>query len=87
MSSDGVVVIGEALFDLVPSSFGDVLRGHAGRVPFNTARTIGRLGVPVAFLGRLSRDRLGRWLEDLLAADSVARLRRAHGRSDDRGGR
>jgi fructokinase len=72
VSSDVVVVAGEALFDLVPSGFGDDLRGHAGGGPFNTARTIGRLGVPVAFLGRLSRDRFGRRLEDLLAADSVA---------------
>lgn len=73
MSSDDVVVVaGEALFDLVPGGFSHDLHGHAGGGPFNTARTIGRLGVPVVFLGRLSRDRFGRRLEDLLTADAVS---------------
>jgi fructokinase len=72
MSREVVVVAGEALFDLVPTGDADGLRGHAGGGPFNTARTIGRLGVPVAFLGRLSSDRFGRRLEELLAADGVA---------------
>ncbi len=48
-----IVVAGEALVDLVPGQ-DDALRAHPGGGPFNTARTIGRLGRPVAFLGRLS---------------------------------
>jgi fructokinase len=48
------------------------LRGHPGGGPFNTARTIGRLEQPVAYLGRLSTDRFGRRLEALLADDGVS---------------
>ena len=65
-----IVVAGEALMDLVPGE-DDALRAHAGGGPFNTARTIGRLGQPVAFLGRLSSDRFGRTLEAMLEADGV----------------
>lgn len=65
-----VLVAGEALYDLVVDGDGRVT-GHAGGGPFNTARTIGRLGQPVAFLGRLSTDRLGRTLERTLAQDGV----------------
>jgi len=52
------VVAGEALTDLVPAP-GDALAAHPGRGPFNTARTLGRLERPVAYLGRLSTDRFG----------------------------
>ena len=65
-----IVVAGEALVDLVPGQ-DDALRAHPGGGPFNTARTIGRLGQPVAFLGRLSSDRFGRTLEAMLEADGV----------------
>jgi len=65
-----IVVAGEALVDLVPGQ-DDALRAHPGGGPFNTARTIGRLGQPVAFLGRLSCDRFGRTLEAMLEADGV----------------
>ena len=50
----------------------DDLRGHPGGGPFNTARTVGRLGQPVAYLGRLSSDRFGLRLEALLSDDGVA---------------
>ncbi|MGH2919673.1 MAG: carbohydrate kinase family protein [Solirubrobacteraceae bacterium] len=66
-----ILVAGEALYDLVADGNG-VIAGHAGGGPFNTARTIARLGQPVAFLGRLSTDRLGRTLERMLAEDGVA---------------
>jgi fructokinase len=70
---DGVLIVaGEALFDLVRSGSSDDLRGHPGGGPFNTARTIGRLGQPVAYLGRLSTDGFGQRLERLLAGDGVA---------------
>jgi fructokinase len=67
---DVILVGGEALFDLVYEGDTD-LRGHPGGAAFNTARTIGRLGQAVAYLGRLSTDRFGTRLERMLAADGV----------------
>jgi fructokinase len=66
-----IVVGGEALYDLVPQGSGEQLRGHPGGGPFNTARTIGRLEQPVAYLGRLSSDRFGQQLAALLTDDGV----------------
>ena len=65
-----VLVAGEALYDIVLDGL-DQLRGHPGGGPFNTARAIGRLGQPVAFLGRLSTDSLGRALVEMLTSDGV----------------
>ncbi len=65
-----IVVAGEALIDLIVHPDGR-LAAVPGGGPFNTARTIARLGVPVAFLGRLSEDRFGRILRDALASDGV----------------
>jgi fructokinase len=67
-----ILVGGEALYDLVLQGRADDLHGHPGGGPFNTARTIGRLEQPVAYLGRLSSDRFGRRLEALLADDGVS---------------
>jgi fructokinase len=67
-----IVVGGEALYDLVVQDSDEDLRGHPGGGPFNTARTIGRLAQPVAYLGRLSTDRFGQRLEALLADDGVS---------------
>jgi fructokinase len=69
-ADDVIVVGGEALYDLVVDG-SDNLRGHPGGAAFTTARTIGRLQQPVAYLGRLSTDRFGTRLERMLAADSV----------------
>jgi fructokinase len=67
-----ILVAGEALIDLVPTSESiDALAAHPGGGPFNAARTIARLERPVAYLGRLSRDRFGQRLEALLAEDGV----------------
>src|SRR3954454_18057366 len=66
-----ILVAGEALYDLVPGGGSD-LRAYPGGGPFNTARTLGRLGQPVAFLGRLSTDPFGATLEPMLVADGVA---------------
>jgi fructokinase len=66
-----VLVGGEALYDLVLQGSQDDLHGHPGGGPFNTARTVGRLEQPVAYLGRLSTDRFGQRLEGLLAEDGV----------------
>ncbi len=65
-----IVVVGEALIDLLVRPDGRV-EAVPGGGPFNTARTIARLGQPVAFAGRLSTDAFGRRLRDALAADGV----------------
>jgi fructokinase len=65
-----IVVAGEALIDLIVHPDGR-LSVVPGGGPLNTARTIARLGVPVAFLGCLSGDRFGRILRDALASDGV----------------
>ena len=66
-----VVVCGEALIDLIRTEDG-FERAAPGGGPFNTARALGRLGVPAAFLGRLSDDESGRRLARLLVADGVS---------------
>jgi fructokinase len=66
-----ILVAGEALYDMVVQDGSDNLHGHPGGGAFNTARTIGRLEQPVAYLGRLSEDRFGLRLLDLLVEDGV----------------
>jgi fructokinase len=68
---DVILVAGEALFDLVPEEGEGMLAAHPGGGPFNAARTIGRLERPVAYLGRLSRDRFGARLRSILDEDRV----------------
>jgi fructokinase len=65
-----ITVTGEALIDLVVDGDGSA-RPRPGGGPFNTARTIGRLGLAPAFLGRLSRDSFGRQLRARLDRDGV----------------
>jgi fructokinase len=65
-----IVVAGEALIDLLVHADDHVVATPGGG-PFNTARTIARLGVDVAFLGRLSTDRFGRRLAGVLERDGV----------------
>lgn len=65
-----IVVCGEALIDVIHDVDG-TQHSAPGGGPFNTARALARLGVPVAYLGRLSNDASGRVLTDLLAADGV----------------
>ena len=65
-----IVVGGEALVDLVIDPDGAVT-AKLGGGPFNAARTIGRLGSDVAFLGALSHDRFGTLLHRQLLADEV----------------
>jgi fructokinase len=67
-----IVVGGEALYDLVVEGTTDDLRGHPGGAALNTARTLGRLERPVAYLGRLSSDTFGERLRRLLSDDGVA---------------
>lgn len=65
-----IVVAGESLIDLLVRLDGSV-EAVPGGGPFNAARALARLGVPTAFLGRLSSDRFGRILRERLAADGV----------------
>ena len=65
-----IVVAGEALIDLLVDADG-ALSAIPGGGPFNTARTIARLGGSVAYLGCLSTDRFGGILRDALVADGV----------------
>ena len=68
-----ILVCGEALIDLIPLSQGDepTYVARAGGSSFNVAMGLGRLGVPVGFLGRVSRDPLGQMLRRRLLADGV----------------
>ncbi len=66
-----IVVVGEALVDLVIDPEGAVTAALGG-APFNTARTCGRLGAEVCFVGAISNDRFGMMLADQLTADGVS---------------
>jgi fructokinase len=66
-----IVVAGEALIDMIVGPDG-ALATIPGGGPYNTARTIARLGQPVTFLGRISNDRFGRTLRANLVRDGVA---------------
>lgn len=66
-----IVVAGEALIDVIARPDGEVVAVPGGG-PFNTARAIGRLGVPVAFAGALSSDEHGRAMAAALSDDGVS---------------
>jgi fructokinase len=66
-----IVVCGEALIDVIHNGDG-TQRAAPGGGPFNTARALARLGVPTAFLGRLSNDPFGRQLVEALNSDGVS---------------
>src|SRR5580692_5511311 len=66
-----IVVAGEVLVDLVPSADGRV-DARLGGGPYNTARTLARLGAPTTFFGGLADDRFGRLLRGALDAEGVA---------------
>jgi fructokinase len=65
-----ILVSGEVLVDLATHD-NRSLSAHLGGGPFNTARTLGRLDVPVAYVGRVSSDAFGRQVREALAADGV----------------
>ena len=68
-----IVVAGETLIDLILLADGGSSERPGGG-PFNAARTLGRLGAPVAFLGGLSVDPSGDELRTLLESDGVLPL-------------
>jgi fructokinase len=70
VSGPRVVVVGEALVDLVPAG-GTLLPLPAGS-PVNVAVGLGRLEVPTAFLGALSTDGFGGLLVDRLRDADVS---------------
>jgi fructokinase len=65
-----ILVAGEALVDLVVTD-GTILPSPGGG-PYNAARALGRLGVSVGFLGRLSNDHFGRMLANVLSESGVS---------------
>lgn len=65
-----IVVAGESLVDLIVDPAMELVAIPGGG-PFNTARTIARLGGSVAFLGRISSDRFGRQAKATLVHDGV----------------
>jgi len=73
-AAPAVVVAGDALIDLTPTT---TVRGHLAYEPhpggscLNIAVGLGRLGVPTAFLARLSRDAFGQMLRTHLVASEV----------------
>jgi fructokinase len=75
MTADpAVVVAGDALIDLTPTT---TVRGHLAYEPhpggscLNIAVGLGRLGVPTAFLARLSSDAFGQMLRSHLVGSDV----------------
>ncbi|WP_328612673.1 carbohydrate kinase [Amycolatopsis sp. NBC_00355] len=74
-----IVVGGEALVDLVPGDPVDstvdgglrALLPRLGGGPYNVALAAGRLGVPTAFLSRVSTDRFGEAMVERLHASDV----------------
>ena len=66
-----IVVCGEALIDRIHNGDG-TQRAVPGGGPFNTARALARLGVPTAFLGRLSQDVFGRQMAGLLTSEGAS---------------
>ena len=66
-----IAVVGEALVDLVIGEDASVVAALGG-APFNVARTCGRLGAPVTFVGAMSDDRFGQALLRRLEDDRVS---------------
>lgn len=67
-----ILVSGESLVDMMPDSERpNCFQGVPGGSPFNVARALGRLEVPVVFLGRFSRDRFGDLLYETLRKSGV----------------
>ncbi len=65
-----ITVAGEALIDLIVDPAGHIDPRFGGG-PFNVVRGVARLGLPAAFLGRLSSDRFGRLMRENLDRHGV----------------
>ena len=71
MKSPGVLVIGEALIDIVEAPSGAVAEAPGGS-PLNVAVTLGRLGVPVTLATALGDDERADRIQAHLTASGVA---------------
>lgn len=69
--TQGFVVCGEALIDLVPSPEGGTYSARAGGSSANVAVGLGRLGTQVSLIARLAGDPFGRLLREHLSASDV----------------
>ncbi len=65
-----IIVAGDALVDLIVRADGSISAVPGGG-PYNSARAVGRLGMPVSWIGGLSTDRFGRELEAGLSGAGV----------------
>ncbi|MDR0312580.1 MAG: carbohydrate kinase [Treponema sp.] len=69
-----IICCGEVLIDMVPTAFPGKASGYLplpGGSPYNTAIAIGRLGTPVMFLGKFSKDFFGEMLMKRLLDNNV----------------
>jgi fructokinase len=69
-----ILACGEALIDFISQKDkgGNILYEPCpGGSPFNTAVAIGRIGVPVGFMGRLSSDMFGDLLMDYISRNKI----------------
>jgi len=67
-----ILISGEALVDLIPDrSRENAYDAVLGGSPYNVAIGLGRLGVPTAFVSRLSQDANGQNLAAALTAEGV----------------
>lgn len=69
-----IVCCGEALIDMIPrtATTGEsAFVPHVGGAVFNTARALGRLGMPVSFFSGISNDTFGLQLAEALTESNV----------------
>lgn len=66
-----ILSMGEAVVDVLPAE-GGLWRPVPGGSSYNVALALGRLGAPVAFVGRLSRDEQGRRMTSILEQAGVS---------------
>lgn len=71
MSTDPVVVVGEALVDIVVPLEGEVTEAVGGS-PLNVAVGLARLEVPTLLITRVGDDERGRWVTEHLEASGAA---------------
>ncbi|WP_439593771.1 carbohydrate kinase family protein [Microbacterium sp.] len=72
VSDDGVLVIGEALIDIVVPADGRRQTEHVGGSPANVALALGRLGDRVSLFTAIADDPRGRRIADHLGSAGVA---------------
>ncbi len=70
-SSVQVVVIGEAIVDLVPAGQARSFTASPGGSPYNVAIGLARLGLSTTLMARLSDGQLGRILREHAAAEGI----------------